>query len=1004
MFMRELKIKAFIERLKTLTDKCVIECRDFEYAECGYKTSNTPDPGLEWKQYTKDIRILGNSKHYWVKGHIKTPPAKSHKELKFAMTGKFMDGWCAATGISPQCILYLNGNMVQGLDGNHTNSVIDPDTEYDVLLYIYVSMLPAEYEISFSVTETDLRVEKLYYDLLVPYESCLLLDKQGQDYADILKSLDYAVNLVELYEENSPEFYESVSKSSEYMDNHFYKEVCSEKKNKMYCVGQTHIDVAWLWTLAQTREKVQRSFSTVLKLMEKYPEYKFMCSQPQLYMYLKEEAPEVYEKIKEKVKEGRWEIEGAMWLEADCNLSGGESFIRQIIHGKKFIKDEFGVDSKYLWLPDVFGYSAALPQILKKCGVDKFITTKISWNEFNKMPYDTFMWEGLDGTRIFTYFFTEINADLAPDVVYKRWKEDSIQKLYSGDTMIGYGFGDGGGGPTDIMLEKQRRMAHGIPGIPQTVTSSATDFLNIQEKNFEKSCKELNRTPLWVGDLYLEFHRGTYTSVAKVKKHNRKSEFLFQKAESASVIGNILCGREYPKAEFDGSWKLILLNQFHDIIPGSSIKEVYDDSDKDYEKIFESGNTIFDGALGTIAGSIKTDGGFLVYNPNGFAANGLIEAGGKIVYVENIPAIGYKVVNPTESDSKITFDKNICDTPFYRITFDENFNIKSLYDKQNGREVVAENGLFNQLRIFEDMPYSYDAWDICEYYSDKHRDINSVENVSWRDLGECFEIEIKRKFQNSVIVQTICLYNSIRRIDVKNKIDWKERKVVLKAMFPINVHTHEAVYDVQFGNVKRNTHKNTSWDRAKFEVCAHKWADVSESGYGVAVMNDCKYGYGCDLNNLSLTLIKCAVAPNEEADKELHEFTYSILPHSGDFREANVAEEAYILNQPLTACKIDKQDGKLPDSFSFVGSKNNNIIIETVKQCENDESVIVRFYEYHNSHSKVTLDFGIDFDKAFICDMLENNLDEIEKNNRSVTLSVKPYEIVTVKITGAKNN
>lgn len=999
MFMRELKIKAFIERLKQLTSQKVFDCSDFEYAQCGYKKSCVPEPGLEWSLYSDDVRLLGEDRHYWIKGHIKTPAAQENKEYRFTMSGNFPIGWNAAGNASPQCILYLNSEMIQELDGNHLSAVIEPDTEYDVLIYAYIGLDKAEFEVSFGITETDLRVEKLYYDLLVPYESCLLLDRQGQDYADILKSLDYAVNLVDLYEENSAEFYESVSKASEYMDNHFYKEVCSEKKNKMYCIGQTHIDVAWLWTLAQTREKVQRSFSTVLKLMEKYPEYKFMCSQPQLYMYLKEEAPEVFEKIKEKVKEGRWEIEGAMWLEADCNLSGGESFIRQIIHGKKFIKDEFGVDSKYLWLPDVFGYSAALPQILKKCGVDKFITTKISWNEFNKMPYDTFMWEGLDGTRIFTYFFTEINADLAPDVVYKRWKEDSIQKLYSGDTMIGYGFGDGGGGPTDVMLEKQKRMAHGIPGMPQTVTSSAGDFLNIQEESFKKSCKELNRTPLWVGDLYLEFHRGTYTSVAKVKKHNRKSEFLFQKAESASVIGNILCGKTYPKAEFDKSWKLILLNQFHDIIPGSSIKEVYDDSDTDYEKIFKSGNGIFDGALGTIAYNIKTDGGLLVYNPHGFTANGLIEADRKIMYVENIPAVGYKVVNPTETDSKIKFDKNVCDTPFYRITFDESFNITSLYDKQNGREAVAENSLFNQLRIFEDIPYSYDAWDICEYYNDKHRDINNVENVTLSDLGECFEIEITRKFQSSVIVQTICLYNNIRRIDVKNKIDWKEKKVVLKAMFPINVHTHEAVYDVQFGNVKRSTHKNTSWDRAKFEVCAHKWADVSESGYGVAVMNDCKYGYGCDLNNLSLTLIKCAVYPNTEADRELHEFTYSILPHCGDFREANIAEEAYLLNQPLTVRRISKQDGKLPDSFSFVGSNSSNIIIETVKQCENNDSIIVRFYEYHNSHSKVTLDFGIDFDKAYICDMLENNLNELAKNNRSITLDVKPYEIVTVKIT-----
>lgn len=1001
MFMRELKIQAFIDRLKKLKSKKITVCSNFEYAQCDYKSSNIPDADLEWHPYTEDVRILGDDRHYWVKGHIKSPSTQENKELKFNMSRKFPGGW-GASCTPPQCILYLNGEMVQGLDGNHTDTTIEPDTEYDVLIYVYVGLNNAECQVEFDICETDLRIEKLYYDLLVPYESCLLLDKQSQDYADILKSLDFAVNMVDLYDENSSEFLRSVCDASSYMDNYFYKEICSDKRNKIHCVGHTHIDVAWLWTTAQTREKVQRSFSTVLRLMEKYPEYKFMCSQPQLYMYLKEEAPEVYEKVKERVKEGRWEIEGAMWLEPDCNLTGGESLIRQIILGKKFIKDEFGVDSKNLWLPDVFGYSAALPQILKKCGVDKFITTKMSWNEFNKMPYDTFLWEGLDGSRIFTYFFTQMNADLSPEVVCKRWRQDCVQKLYSGDIMMTYGFGDGGGGPTDIMLEKQRRMAHGIPGIPQTVTSTATEILNIQEENFNKSCKELNRIPLWVGDLYLEFHRGTYTSMAKVKKFNRKSEFLFQKAESASVICDKLCGKTYPKNEFDESWKLILLNQFHDIIPGSSIKAVYDDSDKDYEKIFDSGNELFNSAIDNLAENIKTDGGLLVYNPNGFCANGIIESNGKVMYVENIPAIGYKVIKPTEIQSRISFSKNTCETPFYKITFDDNFNIISLYDKQNNKEAVVEGGKFNQLRVFEDMPYSYDAWDICEYYSDKYQNLNNVENVSFRNMGECFEIEITRKYQNSLIIQTVCLYNNIRRIDIKNKIDWKEKKVVLKAMFPINVHANEAVYDIQFGNIKRCTHKNTSWERAKFEVCAHKWADVSETGYGVAIMNDCKYGYGCDLNNMSLTLIKCAVAPNADADKEKHEFIYSILPHGGDFRDALVAEEAYLLNQPLTARLINKQDGVLGDNFSFVSSKNKNIIIETVKQCEDDNSVIVRFYEYHNSSSTVTLDFGVNFEKAFLCDMLEKNINEIDKIGRSITLSIKPYEIVTVKITAAK--
>ena len=1000
MFMRERKIESAIKRLESLISKEIKPITNLTYAECGYKTKNVPDDNLAFCELTSETVLHALDKHYWIKGGFKTESIPAYCEQYLKING-ITDARNSSSG---QCIVYLNGEMVQEFDANHTEVLLGADTEYELLVYFYGgydndAYKHSHFNISFDIIEKNTKIEKLYYDLCVPFESCLVLDKQSQDYADILKSLDYAVNIIDLYDDNGEEFMKSVSEALRYLENEFYGKICRDSKSKVYCVGQTHIDVAWLWTLAQTREKVQRSFSTVLALMEKYPEYIFMCSQPQLYQYIKEEAPEVYGKIKEKIKEGRWEPEGAMWLEADCNLISGESFIRQIIYGKRFFKEEFGTDSKYLWMPDVFGYSAALPQILKKCGVDYFLTTKISWNEFNKMPYDTFLWEGLDGTRVFTYFFDPINVDLTPDAVYRRYKEGNKEKMYSSNALIGFGFGDGGGGPTSKMLEIQRRTARGIPGMPQTKMSTVGEFLKTHEKAFNESCKTLNRTPAWVGDLYLEFHRGTYTSVAKVKKHNRKSELMTQKTETAAVTDYILLGGAYPKEELQKNQKLILLNQFHDIIPGSSIKEVYDDSDKQYEMIFKSAERLLNNALTNIEKNIATDGGALIYNANGFSADGIIENGEKTYFVKNIPSFGYRVTKLTETKSEITFKNFVCETPFYKVKFDENYNIISLFDKENNREAVSENGLFNELRVYKDNPYAYDAWDICEYAKDTHISIFDVRSVKTADKGESFEIEIKRNFQSSEITQTLCFYNHLRRIDVKNKIDWKEKKVFLKAFFPINVHTSEATYDVQFGNIKRNTHSNTSWDRAKFEVCAHKWADVSETGYGVSIMNDCKYGYGCELNVLSISLIKCALSPNPKADKEMHEFTYSIFPHSGNFMEANVAKEAYMLNQPLTFKEIQKQSGKLPEEFELIKTAADNVITETVKLAEEGSDIIVRLYEYFNMHSNVQLEFGFDFKEAHICDMLENNTEKLNKDGRKISFDINPFEIVTIKLT-----
>ena len=436
----------------------------------------------------------------------------------------------------------------------------------------------------------------------------------------------------------SKEFSESVKVANEFLKKEFYGKLCHDNDIKTLCIGHTHIDIAWLWTIDQTVEKAQRSFATVIELMKRYPEYKFMSSQAVLYKMVKEECPELYEEIKAMIKAGRWEVEGAMWVEADCNLSSGESLVRQVQYGKNFFRDEFGVESRVLWLPDVFGYAAALPQILKKSDVDWFVTSKIGWNDTNTMPYDTFEWCGIDGTSVNTQYLTAQKEEKGrvPDrecsyipmatlpYVDGAWNRYQ-QKALSSEAILTFGHGDGGGGPTEDMLEMLRRAKHGVPGVSQAYIGTATEFLQHKEKDIKKNPDLL---PKWQGELYLEFHRGTYTSIARNKKNNRNCEFLMLDAEALSVMLGKLRGDKFPKEELHGAWETLLTNQFHDIIPGSSIKEVYERSDIEYAGIREITSNIRNNVFEYVASNVDADG-YVVFNPHSFANSGCVKIDGK---------------------------------------------------------------------------------------------------------------------------------------------------------------------------------------------------------------------------------------------------------------------------------------------------------------------------------------------------------------------------------------
>jgi alpha-mannosidase len=998
-----------------------------------------------WNEYVTGSLWGGYDKHQWFRATVKIPDRFVGKNVVFRITTGREGLWDAT---NPQFLLYIDGKLIQGLDVNHREVVLtecaEEDKEYSIAFLGYSGLIDSKITITTELSVLDKKIEDIFYNLNVPLSVARLLENNDDNKGRILSKLGKAIDMLDLRKIYSYEFYQSIAFANDYIQKEFYSNV-NYNCPVVTAIGHTHIDIAWLWTISQTKEKTARSFSTVLNLMKQYPEYKFMSSQPQLYEYIKENEPELYEEIKKKVEEKAWEIDGAMWLEPDCNIPSGESLIRQIMLGNKFFMDEFRVESKSLWLPDVFGYSAALPQILSKSGIKYFMTTKLDWNQFNAIPNDSFMWKGIDGSEVFTHLVTTsdykkqgaavtfsesrnkttytgiINANQVMGT-WKRYQNKDISE----ETLMLFGYGDGGGGPTKEMLENARRLKYGIPGCPRVEIGFETEFFDrLYEKAVDK--KDI---PTWVGELYLEYHRGTYTSMGKNKRYNRKSELLYQDAEMLATL-NMMLGETYPEKELKKGWKTILLNQFHDIIPGSSIKQVYDESHEQYEEAIELGEKLVNNSLKQIASRISLDRkSVIVFNtlsydrddiveviiPEGIKIQGLQDINGRnidiqiidngkkfIFFAEKVPSKGYRTYSiideaPQGSSQFVSLDKEF-ESKYFKVTFDGNYNISSLYDKENEREVIKGNKKANVLQAFEDRPMNWENWDIDIYYKKKMWEVNDISQVEVIEKGPIrYCIKIKRDFCDSIIEQYIYFYNNIPRIDFKNCVEWREKNILLKVAFPVDINSNKAAYEIQYGNIERSTHNNTSWDVAQFEVCAHKWADLSEGAYGVSLLNDCKYGYDIKGDTMRLTLIKSGTYPNPDADLGRHEFTYSIYPHKNTWKEASTQEMAYNLNAPMYAVLEDAHEGILQSEMSLLKVNKGNCIVEVVKKAEASDGVIVRLYEYKNMREKVEVSFSKDVESAFECDLLENTIGTIKNNKNKISFEIMPYEIKTFLI------
>lgn len=1040
MFFTDRKLEARLYELASYRYRDIIPFESLFAKEdtAGVSNPEIPTSDACWDLMAVGERWSGRDRYLWLRKTMSVPKAWEGKKIvgifDFGSTG-------GGNNSGFESMLYIEGKPYQGVDSNHKEAFFDSNyagKDLELVFRLWSGLegggnpTPQEHRINRAdLAWLDEKVDDLFFMTRVILETLKVLNEFDPVVPQLRMALDKAYKLIDWSYPGSEAFYESVHAADDLL-NELIDSMDKNSLVKVKCVGHTHIDVAWLWRLKHTREKCARSFSTVLRLMEQYPEYTFLQTQPQLYEYIKEDHPEMFEKIKAKVKEGNWEADGGMWVEADCNLTSGESLTRQILVGGKFFREELGQEIKYLWLPDVFGYSWALPQILKKSGIPMFMTTKISWNQYNRMPHDTFKWRGMDGSEVLTHFITApepwsqpgswfytYNGHLTPKIVKGVYDAYSDKNL-TDELLISFGYGDGGGGVNRDMLEYRRRVDK-MPGLPSLETSKASDYFKDLREKVENTDEYVHT---WDGELYLEYHRGTYTSQAYNKKMNRYLENYYRNVEWLTAMDAINKGdiKEAKQDELTEGWKIILTHQFHDIIPGSSINEVYKDSHVNYEKAEaiakEIEQSVFTNIIGaeestwTVINNTnwnRSDYAHIVTEAKGQfvdEAGNVLKAqethNGYVVYVDNIPAMGWKVIklvdntsNSIENNTNVfTFADGIIETPFYHVELNEAGHMTSLVDKKADRQVLAKGAKANVIQMFEDKPLAHEAWDIDIYYQEKMREVTDLTRMEVTEKGPLhMVVRLEWNYMNTKIKQDMTFYVEDKRIDFKTWVDFRERKQLMKVAFPVDIRSTYATYDVQYGNVQRPTHWNTSWDWARFETVAHKWVDLSERNYGVSLMNDCKYGHDIKNNVIRLTLLKSATHPDTEQDQGEHEFTYSLLPHEGSWVDADTEIRAYYLNNPL---KVEAGKAK-EDAYSFLNIDNKYIEVDAVKRSEDGKTLVIRCHEYTGGKQKATITLD-----AKVKGWQESNLMEKPEGDHftseTITLEFGPYEVKTVLV------
>ncbi len=780
-----------------------------------------------------------------------------------------------------------------------------------------------------------------------------------------------------------------------------------------YAVGNAHIDMAWLWPMAETRRKTSRTFAAQLRLMEEYPGYRYLQSQPAAYEMCRQCYPELFERIRAAVKGGQWIADGAMWVEPDTNMTSGESLIRQVVHGKRYFRETFGIDSVMLWLPDTFGYSAALPQILKGTGVKYLVTQKIFWsyNEGDRFPYHYFTWRGADGSEVVSFLPTSYTYRTDPKEICETWNK-RVQKRGLDAFLLPFGYGDGGGGPTRDHIEFLLREKD-LEGMPRTRMESPLTF-------FEDMEAEGGPEHTYVGELYFSAHRGVYTSQAAIKRGNRKAELALREAELWGSLASAK-GWKYPLARMDAAWKKLLLNQFHDILPGSSIARVYEDARRDHRWIISEADTVRDEALAALAAGE----GVTVFNSLSFPVTGLVElpgafargartdggrpvaaqpANGGALALVTVPPCGAVSLVPAETEveippvnARLTGDGAVIENDVVRAVLNARGEVISFVDRAAGREFAG--GPMNRLLAFKDVPRLFDAWDIDSNYELQPVDLPEPVELTVKEAGGLRAvIHLSRRIMNSAFEQDIVLEVGSRRLDFVTEVEWRELHRLLKVAFPVAVEASEGINEIQFGYMKRPNHRSRLYDSDRFEVCNQRYSALCDESHGAAVLNDCKYGISLNGNTMQLTLLRAAASPEMRADNGSHRFTYAFTAWEGCFLESPVVREAYRLNVPLRVAR-----GSL-SGFSAFEVDAANIFIDTVKPAEDGSGdIVLRLYESKRADTRCRLRISVPAVRAWLCDMLENRLEALPIEAGQISLAFHTFEVKTLRLEIGKN-
>jgi alpha-mannosidase len=787
--------------------------------------------------------------------------------------------------------------------------------------------------------------------------------------------------------------------------------------HRLSAVGHAHIDTAWLWPLRETRRKAARTFANVTALAAEYPELMFACSQAQQYAWIKQEQPEVFQRIREAVKAGQWVPVGGMWVESDANLPGGEALARQLVIGKRFFAEEFGVECRGVWLPDSFGYTAAFPQLARLAGMHWFLTQKLSWNQTNTMPHHTFWWEGIDGSRVFTHFppVDTYNAVLS-GAELARAVRTYAEKGHGTRSLVPFGYGNGGGGPTREMVERARRLRD-LEGSPRVRIEHPDDF-------FEAAQAEYPHAPVWSGELYLERHRGTYTSQARTKAGNRRSEHLLREAELWATAAAVHAGAAYPYERLERLWRVVLLHQFHDILPGSSIGWVHREAEAAYEQTLAELEAITQDAVSALSGVARARQATLpwVFNAGprartepvtipGYLATrfrhrGQRLYGGDVAVLAEVPPSGAVRLDggPKVQPAPVTVTERTLDNGLVRVELDGAGLMVSVRDLVAGRELLAPGTRGNLLQLHTDFPNDSDAWDIDPHYRRQVTDLTAVDAIEVVEPGPLVGgLRVARSFGSSRVEQVIRVPAGGRRVEVETTVDWQEREKLLKVAFPLDVHADRSAAEIQFGHVYRPTHANTGWDAAKFEAYGHRWLHVGEGGYGVAVTNDATYGHdvgrstrpdGGTTTTVRLSLLRSPSSPDPFADQGTHTIGYALHPGVGI--EGAVAE-GYRTNLPLRVAAGDT----VPFDGAFVDVDDPAATIEAVKLADDRSGdVVVRLYESLGGRVDTRLRTSFPIVAAQVVDLLERPMgeDPVPPGSGGVAVSLRPFQVVTLRL------